>query len=109
MKPKSAKAKGKRLELKIAREWRRKIDGFAMPTPGSGSGKFKGDVYNKHYSIEAKNQERVQLWSWWAQARSQVQFNKPPVLAISGNHRPILVVMDIDDWLNLVKEAKCEK
>ena len=109
MKPRSAIQKGKRLEQKIASEWRKKIDGFAVRMAGSGSGYMKGDVYNKLFSIEAKNQEKVKLWEWWEQTRSQVQFNKPPVLMISGNYRPILVCMDLNDWLDLVKEAKVEK
>ncbi len=109
MKPRSARAKGKRLEQKVAKLWRQKIDGFAIPTPGSGSGNnFKEDVYNHYYSIECKNQETVSLWKWWEQARSHPANAKPPALCISGNYRPILVVMDIDDWLNLVKEAKIE-
>jgi len=110
MKPQSAKAKGKRLENKVAALWRHKIKDFAISTPGSGSGQnFKEDVYNRYYSIECKNQEKVQLWKWWDQARSHPANAKPPVLMISGNYRPILAVMDIDEFLNLVKEAKCER
>ncbi len=108
MKLASALKKGKRLEQRIATAWRHKIDGFAMRTSGSGNGHIKGDVYNKLYSIEAKNQEKVKLWEWWEQARSQVQFGKPPVLMVSGNYRPILVCMDLDDWLDLVKMAHIE-
>lgn len=109
MKAASKKTKGKRLELKVAKLWRSKVDGFAVPTPGSGNGQsYKEDVYNRFFSIECKNQERVSLWEWWDQARSYPQNGKPPVLAISGNYRPILVVMDVNDWLDLVKEAKIE-
>jgi hypothetical protein len=106
----SKKQKGKRLELKIASMWRKKVDGFAIPTPGSGNGQnYKEDVYNKYFSIEAKNQEKVKLWEWWEQARSHPENAKPPVLCISGNYRPILAVMDFSQWLDLVKEAKIEK
>ena len=109
MKISSAKAKGKRLELKVAREWRSKIDKTAVPTRGSGNGEsFKEDVFTNYFKIECKNQETVKLWAWWDQARRYYNASKPPVLAISGNYRPILVVMDLDDWLNLVKEAKIE-
>lgn len=109
MKIKSAKAKGKRLENKVASLWRHKTKDFAIATPGSGNGQtFKEDVYNRYYNIECKNQEKVKLWQWWDQARSHPENFKPPVLCISGNYRPILVVMDINDWLDLVKEAKCE-
>lgn len=110
MKATSKIKKGKRLENKIASLWRRKTGDMSIRTPGSGSGvKFKEDVYNRHFSIEAKNQEKVKLWEWWNQARGETSFGKPPVLCISGNYRPILVVMDINDWLDLVKEAKYEK
>ncbi len=109
MKAASAKAKGKRLEQKVASLWRSKVDGFAVPTPGSGNGQnYKEDVYNRYFSIECKNQEKVQLWQWWEQARSHPANMKPPALCISGNYRPILVVMDINDWLDLVMEAKVE-
>lgn len=108
MKAKSRLQKGKRLEQKVAREWRRKV-GDAVRMSGSGSGYMKGDVYNHHFSIECKNQEKVRLWEWWQQTLSQVQFNKPPALVISGNYRPELVVMSLNDWLDLVKEAKVEK
>lgn len=110
MKPRSAKAKGKRLEQKVASMWRSKTKDMAMNTPGSGSGlKFKEDVYNRHFAIECKNQETVHLWKWWQQARGEQYLGKPPVLIISGNHRPILAVMSIEEWLNLVMEAKYEK
>jgi len=105
----SIKAKGKRLENKVVSLWRRKVDKTAIRTPGSGNGKFKSDIFNNYFMIECKNQEKVKLWEWWQQARKEGSNFKPPVLCISGNHRPILAVMDIEDWLNLVKEAKCEK
>jgi hypothetical protein len=109
MKPASKIKKGRRLENKIASLWRRKTKDLGIRTPGSGSGtKHKEDIYTRHFSIEAKNQEKVQLWKFWEQARSQKSFGKPPVLCISGNYRPIVVVMDIDDWLDLVVEAKYE-
>lgn len=110
MKAHSRIQKGKRLENKIASLWRQKTGDMGVRTPGSGNGsKFKEDVYTRYFSIEAKNQETVHLWDWWNQAREEKSFSKPPVLAISGNYRPILVVMDINDWLDLVKIAYYEK
>lgn len=110
MKSFNISAKGKRLEQKVASLWRRKIDGFAVTTPGSGNGeKHQDDVYTRYFSIECKNNERHNIWEEWSQAVSQKNFNKPPVLVVSGDYRPILVAMEIDDWLDLVKEAKVEK
>ena len=109
MKAASKLKKGKRLENKFASLWRRKTGDFAIRTPGSGSGtKFKEDVYNKYYSVECKNQEKVKLWEWWSQTVAEKHLAKPPVLVISGNYRPILVVMDADEWFNLLIEAKYE-
>ena len=108
MKMASALNKGKRLESRVASAWRSKIDGFATRTSGSGNGHVKGDVYNRYFAIECKNQEKVKFWEWWEQAKSQVQFGKPPVLMISGNYRPILAVMDMNDFLDLVKMAYIE-
>lgn len=108
MKLASALKKGKRLEQRVAAEWRRKVDGFATRTSGSGNGYIKADVYNRFFSIECKNQETTKIWEWFDQARSQVQFGKPPVVIFSGNYRPILVTMELNDWLDLVKEAKIE-
>jgi len=100
--------KGKRLENKVASLMRSKLGAMAVRMSGSGSGYMKGDVYNKHFSVECKNQEKVSIWKFWDQTTAQVQALRPPALIISGNYRPILVVMDINDWLDLVKEAKCE-
>jgi hypothetical protein len=108
MKLASKRQKGRRLENKIASLWRSKMKMMAVRTPGSGSGKFKGDVYAEYFTIEAKNREKVRVWEWWQQAREQKHLNKPPVLMISGNYRPILAIMDINDWLDLVKEAKVD-
>ena len=100
--------KGKRLENQIASLMRHKLKDMAIRQSGSGSGARKGDVYNRYFSLECKNTERHNIWGEWEQANSQVQFNKPAILAISGNYRPILIVMEVNDWLDLVKEAKCE-
>ena len=90
--------------------WRAKVDKVAMRTPGSGSGQnFKEDVFTNYFFIECKNQEKIRFWEFWEQAYGGAKPTfKPPVLAISSNYRPIIVCMEIDDWLNLVKEAKIE-
>lgn len=105
----SKKAKGKRLELKVSQGLRLKgLDKDARPMIMSGAAEgFKTDIFTKlPFAIECKNQERVQLWQAWEQAQEQRKPFKDPVLMISGNYRPIIVVMDFEDWLNLVVEAK---
>lgn len=111
MKARSAKAKGKRLEQKVSAAYRHyAIDETARPMPASGAfTHFKGDVWKKddyEYLDECKNQERVQLWTWWAQASIEAGLNRVPVLHISANHRPVLTVLALEDYMNLRKQVK---
>lgn len=109
--PRSRKAKGNRAEMKVAELYRRyKLFPKAQRMPMSGAMTFhKSDILKGEaddWSDEVKNQERVQLWQWWEQASNQAgQFQKP-ILHITGNHRPILSVMRIEDYMNLRAELK---
>ena len=110
MKARSAKAKGRRLEAKVAAGYRHfEIDPTARPMPMSGAmAHFKGDVWKKddyYYLDECKNTERVQLWKFWEQAKSQAGSNRTPVLHISANNRPILTVIEFEEYLNLRKQV----
>jgi len=49
-----------------------------------------------------KNQERLALWGEWQKIRDE----KDPVLIVSGNHRPILAICDIEMFLDLIKFFK---
>jgi len=106
MKPASKRAKGKRLEYRIASLIREKgLDKKASRMPLSGAfPHLQADIYtNLPIHIEAKNQEVVKLWQWWNVLREKAKFGKEPVLVISGNHRPIVAVVNIDYLLNLMK------
>jgi hypothetical protein len=107
----SKKAKGSRLEREIAGMYRHhKIDKDAkrMPLSGAFDG-LKGDIFkpnDKAWVDECKNQEKVKLWEFWEQASVQAKGLQKPVLHISGNYRPILTVMKIDDYFHL---RQCEQ
>jgi Holliday junction resolvase len=105
----SAKAKGQRAEREVARLYRHyKIDEQATRMPMSGAMAFhKGDILKPNdyqYLDEVKNQERVKLWEWWEQAKAQATHNRVPVLHITANHRPILTVLAVEDYMQLRKE-----
>jgi hypothetical protein len=107
--PASKKAKGNRLERKIAEMYRRyDIDKKATRMPMSGAmTHFKGDILKPNdyaYVDECKNQERVELWKWWEQAQSQASGAQIPLLHISGNNRPILTVMSAEAYFDLRRE-----
>ena len=57
MKPKSKIQKGRRFENFINKEIEAEGLGKSIRTPGSGSGKLKGDVFNNlDFMLECKNQ-----------------------------------------------------
>jgi hypothetical protein len=101
--------KGSRLERKVATLIRQKgLDKDCKRMVLSGADwAFRGDIFTKlPYMIECKNNERHNIWKEWGQAKDQEKSMKPAVLMVSGNFRPVLAVMDIDTFLNLVKEVK---
>lgn len=109
--PASRKAKGNRLERKVAGLYRHyDIDPKATRMPMSGAmSHFKGDIWKPddyYYVDECKNSERVKLWGWWTQAVDQATANRIPVLHISANNRPILTVISAETYFDLRKEIK---
>ena len=103
MKPQSAHQKGKRLERKVAKLIREKLGIKAYRTPLSGATEgFKGDIWVEGLPFywECKNRERINIWQEWQKIRD----HKNPILVISGNFRPILVVMDIELFLEILKK-----
>ena len=106
----SKKAKGTRLEHLVAERIEDVLGSYgihATRTPMSGAiDRFKGDIFtNLSCSIECKNQEKVQVWKWWEQARADAK-HKMPVLVMSRNRekRPVALV-DFEDLLFLMELA----
>lgn len=66
--------KGKLLETWIV-QWlhNKKLDEKAIRTPGSGNGRFRGDIYTPQLPvvIEAKNHKAPRIAQWIEQAESQ--------------------------------------
>ena len=108
MKAAGKRQKGARLERRIVKELVRSglVPKAKRSFQSGAHWSWKSDIYapGLNFSIEAKNQERIGIWQWWEQASSQRKPYSPPVLMFTSNFRPILTVMDIQDWINLVKE-----
>lgn len=97
--------KGRTLELHVAAQLRRKgLDRGARRMHRSGAlDHRKSDVFTSlPYSMECKAQERVELWSWWTQAKDQARMGLPPVLIVGGDNRPALAIVDLDTLLDLL-------
>src|SRR3990167_10644339 len=104
------RVKGANLERKVIKELKRSglVPEAKRSFQSGAHWSYKSDIYapGLNFSIECKNQERINLWEFWTQAESQRKPYSPPVLMVSSNFRPILAVMDLTDWINLVKEKE---
>ena len=115
MKSSSAKAKGRRLQQKVAADL---CAAFNLSTddvqscPGGSHGE---DVRLSEaardivpWSIECKNQERLNVWSAFDQAESNANGHVPVVVA-KRNHRDALCTMRWADALALLVQSKKRK
>ena len=104
--PQSKKQKGNRAERAVAQAYRSSgLFPKAQRMPMSGAMQFnKGDIFkgeHDEWCDEVKCQEKVKLWEFWKQTEEQAGMYQKPVLHITGNHRPILTVMRMDDYMDL--------
>lgn len=58
----------------------------------------------KGIHIEAKHQERMQLYDWMAQAKSDAREGELPVVFHKKNNAEILVTMPLDCFMQLYKD-----
>lgn len=113
MKPASAKEKGRRLELKIAKALRDSgLDKNAgrMPLSGAMDG-FKSDIHTTlPMIIEAKNQETWSPLAYMEQAERDADITgKMPVVIMSKNGLPEpMVMMKMSDWILMLQRAFIE-
>lgn len=54
------------------------------------------------YSVECKNTEKLNIYKAWEQATSNVDKNTKPLLVIKKNRKKPLVVLDLEDFINLI-------
>ena len=57
------------------------------------------------YSVECKNQEKINIWESYKQADSNSKVYEPVVVLKRNNHKP-LVLVDAEYFVNLHKEKK---
>ena len=114
MKTSSAKAKGRRLQQKFMQLLIEKLDIDPEDIESRSMGAGGEDLImskaarNKFpYSIECKNQERLNIWTAWEQANGNKGLYEPLVVIKKNGIRP-LVVLDAENFLNYVKEYNNE-
>lgn len=57
------------------------------------------------FAVECKNVERLNLWQAWDQAQANQDTNTTPLLVIKKNRTSPLVVLDAEQFFELVKKA----
>ena len=109
MKTQSRKAKGRRLQQQFMQLLIEKLDIDPEDIESRSMGAGGEDLImskaarNKFpYSVECKNQERMNIWSAWEQANNNRGIYEPLVV-IKKNGVPPLVVLDANVFLNYVK------
>lgn len=110
MKPRSAKAKGRKLQ-QIIRE--HILKEFPILEPDDVKVAIMGesgvDIHLSPHarrllplSIEAKNQESLNIWSALQQAQDNCKDNTYPAVVFKRNHTDIHIAMKLEDFFSLV-------
>ena len=111
MSAKSAKAKGRRLQ-NLTRDLLREafssleeddIKSQTMGMPGEDIVLSPAARKIIKYSFECKNKERLDLWKSLEQAEENSQ-DRNPVLVIKRNRSKTYAVIEIDHFIDLIKE-----
>ena len=112
MKTQSAKAKGRRFQ-----QWVRDklietlgvhpedIESRSMGAGGEDLIMARAAREKFPYSVECKNQERLNLWEAYSQAESNCGDHQTIVFLKKNNHKP-LVLVDADYFVGLHKDEK---
>lgn len=104
---KMSRDKGKRYERELAsifREYGYK-DAHRTSQYCGNTGDASDVVGLPGIHIEAKHQERIQIYDWMAQAiHDSAKSGDMPTVFFRKNHAETLVCMRLEDWINLYKE-----
>jgi hypothetical protein len=112
LKPRSVKAKGRRLQNFVRDRLRESFpsleeDDIKSQTMGMvGEDIVLSPLARKFipYSIECKNTERLQIWKAIEQAESNLGTAENMAVIFKRNNTKTYVAINIEDWLNLIKE-----
>ena len=102
----NSKQKGARFERQLAsrfREYGYKARRTAQYCGNTGDASDVVGLPGIH--VEAKHQERMQLYDWMAQAkRDAARTGNLPAVFHKKNNAAILVTMELDDWMKVYTE-----
>ena len=115
MKTQSRKAKGRRLQQQFMQLLIEKLDIDSEDIESRSMGAGGEDLIMSKaartkfpYSIECKNQESLNIWKAWEQANGNKGLYEPLVVIKKNGVRP-LVVLDAENFLDMIKEFNNER
>lgn len=107
MKPQSAKAKGRRLQQEFRKQLIEELEIHPEDIESRSMGAGGEDLIMARaarvkfpYSIECKNQEKVNVWEAYAQAEQNCK-GYEPVVVIKRNRTKPLVLVDAEHFVEL--------
>lgn len=101
----NSKQKGARFERTLAKRFREYGYEARRTAQYCGNTGEASDVVGLPYiHIEAKHQERMQLYDWMAQAKRDAGGRLLPAVFHKKNNCEILVTMELDDFMKIYKE-----
>ena len=107
VKPQSAKAKGRRIQQWFRDLLINKLDIHPDDVESRSMGAGGEDLIMARaarkkfpYSIECKNQEKINIWKSYFQAQENSKEYEPIVVIKRNNHKPLLLV-DAEHFINL--------
>jgi len=110
---KSSQQKGKRFEREVAKQINNKFSTKVRRTPLSGGMDFKGDIICiddssiiSEFSWECKNQEKLNIWKALQQSRNDATQRTLPVVVFTKNHEKEYIALELEDFLNIIKELE---
>ena len=110
MKTSSAKAKGRNLQKWVVSKLIEHLqldeeDLESRPMGSSGEDIIMGKLSRQKfpYSVECKNQEKVNVWEAYAQAEQNCK-GYEPVVVIKRNRQKPLVLLDAEHFVELCKK-----
>ena len=110
MKPQSAKAKGRRLQQEFRKQLIEELEIHPEDIESRSMGAGGEDLIMARaarekfpYSVECKNQEKLNIWESYSQAVENSKDYEPVVVIKRNNHKP-LVVVDAEYFVGLHKD-----
>ena len=112
MKTQSAKAKGRKLQqwfrdrlIDVLEIHEEDIESRSMGAGGEDLIMARAAREKFPYSVECKNQEKINIWESYKLADMNSKVYEPVVVLKRNNHKP-LVLVDAEYFVNLHKEKK---